>query len=189
MVPLGQSFVSQGSNRTYFTTNAFSIFPGIGDETVLSGRLEFYFDGFISDQQSERIYAYDMNTTVADLLISHTANEINPSIFEDTWTGSLLGEVIYNRPSLDTDRFLQMDLSPAAITWLNSMAPNTPFAVGYSVAEVAPTDYIQLSFSSIQGLAPRLILETIPEASTAFLAGVALVGICMRRGRASASGR
>lgn len=180
---IGQTTYGAGASQFYSKQNAYSIFSSKPTGEILSGRIELVVGLYHSGQPSEKVLVYSMNTSVDELLVSHTAdgNGLNPQIFQDTQDGVLIGEFIRSDQFPGTIQFAQVELSAEGIEWLNGLEDGAPFAIGYSVADVGPDDYIMLGISS--GIAPTFVLNVVPEATTSLMLGLSVALLFSHRNR------
>jgi hypothetical protein len=188
VLAIGQSALSAGagSSKNFYTLNAYSVFFQELPENIVSGKLEFYTGIYLSDNPFEKILVYSMDSSVADLLASHTISDpggLQPEIFMDAQNGVLIGEYVRVDKFPGSMQLIQVDITPEGIEWLNGRAEDAPVAIGFTVEGIGPSDVVSLGINVSPGAAPRLVLDVIPEPSIAGLLGLGVVMLSWVRRR------
>jgi hypothetical protein len=172
------TFTGQSTNgvfRSFFLFDVSSV-----ANTVTSAEVRLELEAYVGPDPSETFDVFDVSTTAAELGIDYPhGSPIGQSIYSDLGSGSIYGGATVT--PADVDSILVLPLSDQAVVDINSaMSGSDEFAIGLRLREpfTLPSGDEGIRFGwDGQVKTHQLVLEVVPEPSTALLLASGLAGL------------
>lgn len=192
---VGHSPITTDPERRNFFLFDFTTLPALPPGAITAGSLKLYVpffapgitidpgDGYISPDPFEVYRVTTTPYTVDEMADPTHSAAAATAIFATLGTGLLMGEVAVS--PADKGTFLDIPLTPAAVTGINAMMGSGKLAVGGRITSLSfiPPDELLFGFTDMaaphmEGKEPYLSLTVVPAP-----AGACLFGTCFMLAR------